>query len=68
MQIGNYQHNYQWTEKWGRIPDTDSAREGWAHHGIVVSNTINVISFHQGEKNLITFLGEVKLVFSVNLI
>jgi len=55
MQIGNHQHNYQWTEKWGRIPDTDSAREGWAHHGIVVSNTSNVISFHQGEKSLITF-------------
>ena len=55
MQIGNQHHNYAWTEKWGNIPDTQSAREGWAHHGIVVSNTGNVFSFHQGDNTLITF-------------
>ena len=55
MQIGNHHHNYAWTEKWGSIPDTQSSREGWAHHGIVVSKTGEVFSFHQGDNTLITF-------------
>ena len=55
MQIGNHHHNYAWTEKWGSIPDTQSSREGWAHHGIVVSKTGKVFSFHQGDNTLITF-------------
>ena len=55
MQIGNHHHNYVWTEKWGSIPDTQSSREGWAHHGIVVSKTGKVFSFHEGDNTLITF-------------
>ena len=48
MQIGNSNHNYAWHEKWVEAPGADSVKDGWAHHGIVVSSkTGNVITFHQ---------------------
>ena len=64
MRIGTGEHTYEWTEKWAEIPDTQSAREGWAHHGIVVSNTGNVISFHQAEPTVLIFDGYGSLVDS----
>ena len=46
MQIGNSNHNYFWHEKWVEAPGADSVKDGWAHHGIVVSpKTGNVITF-----------------------
>jgi len=64
MRIGTGEHTYEWSEKWAEIPDTQSAREGWAHHGIVVSNTGNVISFHQAEPTVLIFDGYGSLVDS----
>ena len=55
LQIGNHSHNYSWNEKWATVPDTQTAREGWAHHGIVTSKTGNIISFHQGEPKVVIF-------------
>jgi hypothetical protein len=56
VQIGNSHHNYSWHEKWIQSPNTESAREGWAHHGIVVSNkTGNIITFHQGEPKVLIY-------------
>ena len=55
MQIGTGAHKYQWAEKWAKIPDTESARTGWAHHGIVVSNAGSVISFHQADPTVLVF-------------
>ncbi len=45
MRIGSGEHTYVWLERWGKIPDAESARAGWAHHGIMVSETGSVISF-----------------------
>ena len=64
MRIGTGAHTYDWSEKWAKIPDTQSAREGWAHHGIVVSNTGNVISFHQADPTVLIFDGDGSLVDS----
>ena len=56
MQIGNSNHNYSWHEKWVEAPGPDSVKEGWAHHGIVVSpKTGNVITFHQSEPTVLVF-------------
>ncbi len=55
MRVGSGHHVYDWIEKWGRIPDSQSARDGWAHHGIVVSETGKVISFHQDDPTVLIF-------------
>jgi sugar lactone lactonase YvrE len=54
MLIGSGEHTYEWVEKWAKIPDTESARKGWAHHGIVVSE-IGVIAFHQADPTVLIF-------------
>ena len=65
MQIGNSNHNYSWHEKWVEAPGPDSVKEGWAHHGIVVSpKTGNVITFHQSEPTVLVFSQHGELVDS----
>ena len=39
MLIGSGNSEYEWIDGWAKIPDTESARTGWAHHGVVVSET-----------------------------
>ena len=55
MLIGSGHHTYEWIEKWAKTPDSESARTGWAHHGIVVSETGRVITFHQGDPTVLVF-------------
>ena len=55
MRIGSGAHTYEWKEKWAKIPDTESARTGWAHHDMVVSETGSVIAFHQADPTVLFF-------------
>ena len=65
MQIGNSNHNYSWHEKWVEAPGPESVKDGWAHHGIVVSpKTGNVITFHQSEPKILVFSQDGELVSS----
>ena len=66
MIVGHGEHTYEWIEKWAKIPDTDSARTGWAHHGIAVSETGKVIAFHQSDSNVLVFDEEGNLERSWN--
>lgn len=47
MQAG--EHTYDWIDGWA---DTVPA-EGWAHHGVAVSRTGEVIAFHSGRPDLV---------------
>jgi DNA-binding beta-propeller fold protein YncE len=53
LRIGDGEHTYEWVEDWAQTPDTASAREGWAHHGVVVTRSGDVITFHSGDPNLL---------------
>ena len=55
MLIGDGSHTYEWVEKWAKIPDSESARTGWAHHGIAASESGRVITFHQSEPTVLIF-------------
>ena len=66
MRVGRGDQVYDWIEKWGRIPDSNSARDGWAHHDIVVSKTGKVISFHQADPTVLIFDEEGNLEKSWN--
>ena len=55
MLIGHGEHAYEWVEQWAKIPDTRAARTGWAHHGIVASETGKVIAFHQDDPTVLVF-------------
>ncbi len=55
MKLAAGPHNYRWEDDWTKAPDTPESRGGWAHHGIVVSETGDIISFHQEEANVLVF-------------
>ena len=44
MRIGAGDDTYEWVDNWAKIPDTPSARTGWAHHGVVVTEADEVNS------------------------
>ena len=55
MRIGTGDHKYDWIDGWAGIPDTESAKTGWAHHGVVVSEDGSIIACHQGEPTVLIF-------------
>ncbi len=55
MLIGSGEFTYEWVDDWARIPDTESSRSGWAHPGVVVSETALVATFHQADPTVLLF-------------
>jgi hypothetical protein len=45
--------SYEWMEGWAKTPDSPSARDGWAHHGVVVLRSGEVVTFHSGDPDLL---------------
>ena len=64
MRIGSGDYTYDWIGNWAKIPDTPSARTGWAHHGVVVTDADEVILFHQLDPTVLVFDTEGKLLRS----
>ena len=62
MQIGSGKHTYYWKEDWAKFPDQKSLGEGWAHHGVVVTESGNIMTLHQGEMEMLTFNPDGELV------
>lgn len=55
MRIGYGQTKYQWEEDWARIPLSESVSNGWAHHGVAITASGEVVSFHPGESTMLVF-------------
>ena len=55
MRIGSGKTEYEWIDGWAKIPNTESAKTGWAHHGVVVSETEEIIAFHQADRTFLAF-------------
>lgn len=66
MRIGSGGHTYDWIADWARIPDSEGARTGWAHHGIVVTEAGNVVTYHQSGPTVLVFDRGGKLLRSWN--
>ena len=64
MKIGSGANTYEWQEHWAQIPDSSSARAGWAHHGVVVTESGEVVTYHPGEPIMMMFDPQGELVRS----
>ena len=58
MRVGSGKHTYEWVENWAKVPDSESVRTGWSHHGVVVSETGDVITYHPDEPTVLIFGGD----------
>ena len=57
MRIGSGTNVYEWIDRWAKIPATESAAKGWAHHGVVVTESGDVITFHPGDSTILVLNG-----------
>lgn len=64
MRVGSEEHSYNWIDNWAKLPESGSSRKGWAHPGIVVSQSGNVLTCHPGEPEILTFDGDGNLISS----
>jgi sugar lactone lactonase YvrE len=64
MIIGDGQSEYQWTEDWAKIPPSESATNGRAHHGVAITASGEVVSFHPGDSTMLVFDSQGNLVRS----
>lgn len=64
MRIGGGEHTYEWIDNWAKIPNTGSARFGWAHHGVVVTAAGEVVAYHSGDPRVLVFDREGNLLRS----
>ena len=48
MRIGQGANSYRWNDRWAKLPTTESGRNGWAHHGVAVTGSGEVITCHPG--------------------
>lgn len=55
MRIGTAGHIYEWLGDWATLPDSASARTGWAHPGLAVTATNEIITFHPGDPTVLVF-------------
>ncbi len=64
MRTGTGDNTYEWIDNWARVPDSESARLGWAHPGMVVTESGEVITCHSGDHTVLFFDGKGNLVKS----
>ena len=55
MRIGSGYFTFEWNDEWAKIPDTESARTGWAHNGAVVTDAGNIVTHHMGDPRILIF-------------
>ena len=53
MRVGQGANTYQWVGDWAKLPDTESVQKGWAHHGVVVTESGDVVTFHPGDSTIL---------------
>ena len=57
MRIGSGTNVYEWIDQWAKIPASESSVNGWAHHGVVVTESGDVITFHPGDSTILVLDG-----------
>lgn len=62
MIIGEGQYRYRWIDRWAVVPDTPSAQKNGRTHGVVVSESGNVLIFHQANPAILVFDSDGKLL------
>ena len=64
MRIKGDGTSYDWVDGWANIPDTEGARTGFAHTGVVVTQDGAIVTFHPGDTTVLTFDGDGNLLAS----
>ena len=64
MRIGSGSNTYEWQDSWASIPESECAQTGWAHHGVTVTESGQIITYHPGDPTMMVFDPDGSLVRS----
>lgn len=64
LHTGSGPHSFRWVDGWAKLPGSETARAGWAHHGLAITEQGQVLAFHQGESRVLVLDLEGNLVRS----
>ena len=67
MRTGNSPFEYEWISDWAEIPHPESAQVGWAHHGMAVTDSGEVLGIHPAESLALVFDQDGTLVNSFEI-
>jgi hypothetical protein len=62
MIIGKDKYKYEWIEDWIKIPETKSGKENGRTHGVVVTESGDVVIFHQADPAVLRYDSSGKLL------
>lgn len=49
---------YEWLEDWAEVPAPEQASRGWAHHGLAVTGSGEIVGFHPERAEVVVFDSE----------
>ena len=55
MHIHCGEESYDWTDNWANMPNAQSAGEGWAHNGVAITESGDIVTFHPAEPTMLVF-------------
>ena len=61
MRIGSGPNTYEWLDNWAQVPNSEGARLGWAHHGLAITESGEVVAFHPSDPSVLVFGQDGKL-------
>ena len=67
MRTGISPFEYEWISDWAEIPNRESAQVGWAHHGMAVTDSGEVLGIHPAESLALVFDQDGTLVNSFEI-
>ncbi|MGO9658043.1 MAG: hypothetical protein ACLQVK_23825 [Acidimicrobiales bacterium] len=56
--VGEDGQVYDWQEDWAELPAPETASAGWAHHGLAVTRSGEVVGFHTDRPEVVIFDSE----------
>jgi hypothetical protein len=57
IQVGEDGQIYDWLEGWAEVPGPEEARIGWAHHGLAVTRSGELVGFHPERSEVVVLDG-----------
>jgi hypothetical protein len=55
INLGDNGRRYEWHEDWADVPAPDQAESGWAHHGLAVTRSGELVGFHPARPEVVIF-------------
>lgn len=61
IKVGDDGRAYEWSEDWAEVPEPEESQTGWAHHGLAITRSGELIGFHPERPEVLIFAPDGRL-------